>query len=439
MLEGLPNTPPGGKLTVYAYAWYPFFHIPDTHFQLPALAFSLVKAAEVYYEWINGARLLALVSAVPYSFFFVAATIVLCREIILARKPMDVGSIDYLVGALPTCRKIGGDKKLALGVSANPRTSIWWRLMWAVGVSLYTGSLIVTYFLLNQQDAPFVLAWAGFQLTWLTFRILISYLAEPHKQMDNRIMVPHSWEDLEPSMKARVFSLTLAVAKYQIHVHPRDAHAYGDDSFSPRQITSLLGDSNKLRTSYPLPGAFNPISSSTIEVDIVAVIGDTALSSASWMVGSTMTSMDLYDSCIVVFSLPPPASLSGVPGASLGPQTIAVSAVRVLSGKPVQEVDSIDRENWAPVFVPRGASSWHKGISRTWWYWIPCDGGRWLQIRSVHMTVLGKRTAEVLGGGQVTALLGTGHLNIGLAHVKEVEEILKLSQKATESLLYLLH
>jgi len=141
MLEGLPNTPPGGDLTVYAYALYPFFRTHDARFQLPALAFSLVKATEVYYEWINGARLLALVSAVPYSFFFVAAIIVECGEIILTRNPADVGSIDYLVGALPTCQKLGGNKKLALGVSGNPRTSIWWRLMWTIGVLLIRARL----------------------------------------------------------------------------------------------------------------------------------------------------------------------------------------------------------------------------------------------------------------------------------------------------------
>jgi hypothetical protein len=55
------------------------------------------------------------------------------------------------------------------------------------------------------------------------------------------------------------------------------------------------------------------------------------------------------------------------------------------------------------------------------------------------MTVLGKRTAEVLDGEQVTGVLGAGNLNISLAHVKEVEEIVRLSQKATESLLYFLH
>ena len=439
MLEGLPNTPPGGKLTVYAYASYPFFRTHDSRFQLQALAFSLVKVAEVYYEWINGARLLALASTVPYSFFFIVATIIECREIILAKIPADVGSIDYLVGALPTCKKIGGGRKLALGVSANPRTSIWWRLIWTIGALLYTGSLVMTYFLLNQQGAQFVLVWAGFQLTWVVFRILISYLADLQEQMANRIMVPHSWEDLEPSMKARVFGLILAVAKYQIHVHPRGAYAYGDDSFSPWQVTSLLGDSSKLRTSYTLPGTFKPINSSTIEVEIVAVIGDTVLSSASWMLGSTVTAMDLYDSCIVVLSLPPSASSSSIPGLYSSHQTIAIPAVRVLSGLPAQEVVYADKEKWTPAFVPRGDGSRYAGISRTWWYWIPCDSKRWLQIRGADLRVLGKRTAKVLGGEQVTALLRAGNLNISLEHVKDVEEIVRLSQKATESLLYLLH
>ena len=155
-----------------------------------------------------------------------------------------------------------------------------------------------------------------------------------------------------------------------------------------------------------------------------------------------MTAMDLFDSCIVIFSLPPPASSSGeVPGADSGPRTIAIPAVRVLSGRtPSHEVAYADKENWTPIFVPRAAGSWQAGISWTWWYWIPCDGKRWLQFRcATHTTVLGKRTAEVLGGEQVTALLGVGNLNISLAHVKEVEDIVRLSQKATECLLYLLH
>ena len=188
MLGGLPNTPLGGDLTVYAYALRnPFFRRHNTRFQLLALAFSLVKITEVYYEWIHGARLLALVSVVSYSFFFVAATIIECKEIILARRPADVGSIDYLVGALPTCKKIGGDKAFQ---------PILRRRYGGGSCGSLAGSLIMTYFLLNQQGAPFILAWAGFQLTWLTFRILMSYVADPLEPMADRTMMPHSWEDL---------------------------------------------------------------------------------------------------------------------------------------------------------------------------------------------------------------------------------------------------
>ena len=144
------------------------------------------------------------VSTVPYSYFFIAAAIVECKKIILARKPADVGSIDYLVGALPTCKKTGGDKKLALGISANPRTSIWWRLMWAIGVLLYTGSLIATYFLLTQQGAPFVLAWAVAYSCCPSVIYRLAFTSGLHSRPESTIstVVPRA-----PFAKSRSFSM----------------------------------------------------------------------------------------------------------------------------------------------------------------------------------------------------------------------------------------
>jgi hypothetical protein len=428
LLEGLSNTLPGEPLTVYTYGPYPFYRVLGTRAQGSALLLSLLKFVETQYLWGSDAPVLALSSAVPFVFFFISACVAECVEIFLAGKPPGDGNVDLIAGALPTCKKIGGEKKVVLGVLTHARRSIWWRLVWAIGGALHTASLLITYLMLSKMPPSAALVWAAFQLTWLALRVVIYYFTDTVEPLADRMTMAHQWENLDPSMRARVFSLTLAVAKYQVHVHPRDADAYGDDSFSPQQIAKLLGAPQPLHGSYTLPSDFNPLKSSTIEVNIAAVIGDTTLSSASWMVGSRYSAMDLYDSCIVVFSFP-----------LLGSQTIAIPAARVLSGMPVHDPAPSDTEKWTPVFIPRGAGSRGTYVLRTWWYWIPCGSGRWLQIRSDASTVLGKRTAEVLDDGQLSSLLGAGKLNIGLAHVREVREITDISRMAAESLHYLMN
>jgi len=407
----------------------------DTYFQLSALAFSLTKWGEVYYQWTNGARSLAVASAGPFSFFFVVALILECQQIFFGTQSTDIGSLDLIAGALPSFKKMGGEKTIVVGLPTNPRTSIWWRLLWSIGALLYSASLMVTYFVLRRQPRSFVRTWASFQICWFCCQSVVFKVwrrGDVRKPHVDHAVVAHHWESLEPAIKERVLSLTLAVAKYQIHVHPRDARAYRDDSFSPLQVKSLLAAPNKLHLSYPLPSELE-MGKAFVQPDviIVAVIGDTTLSSAGWVSGSKASAKELYDACIVVFSLPSQSPDSGS-------RTVAVPAVRVLSGvlKDGKKHDSL---KGPALFVPRGAGSAYEGLERTWWYWIPCDGDRWLQIRSEGLTVLGKRSGEVLEDPQLTALLSAGKLNISMAHAEEVKAAAKLTRTAAESLLYLLH
>jgi hypothetical protein len=60
----------------------------------------------------------------------------------LARRLADNGNFDAIIGELPTWKKAGGEKKVVLGLLADPRTSIWWRLMWSIGGLLYAVSPI---------------------------------------------------------------------------------------------------------------------------------------------------------------------------------------------------------------------------------------------------------------------------------------------------------
>jgi hypothetical protein len=381
---------------------------------------------------------MVIISAIPFTFFFISGCIITFREMFLARKLADIGNLDAIIGELPTWKKAGGEKKVVLGLLAGPRTSIWWRLMWTIGGLLHIFSLILTYFILSKMTPTFTLVWAGFQMAWLACRILTYYFTDPLEPMADRMMVSYRWQNIDVSMKTRVLNLTLAVAQHQIHVHPRGIKAYSDDSFSPQHIMSLLSEPQKLQMSCKLPRNFD-LSKSSIDIEITAMIGDSVLSSAMWMVGSDKSPMDMYDSCIVFFSFPPPPLSPSSPslGPPFAPSTFAIPAARVVSKHRNRQFNRPDTEKWDPIFVPRGAGV-YTDDAQTWWYWIPCGPNCWLQVQSKNLTVLGRCTAEVLDDGQLSAILGAGMLNISLTNAKEVKEVAELSRLGVEALCRLL-
>ncbi|KAF8345139.1 hypothetical protein F5887DRAFT_1282870 [Amanita rubescens] len=409
MVEGLQKTLPAAPHGPGPHLMYRV----RTTIQSLALALSLLKCVELHYYWTNGAHHLTLISAIHFMFFFVSGWILAFRELFLARRLTDIGNLDTIIGVLPTWKKAGGEKKVVLGLLADPRTSIWWRLVWSIGGLLHIVSLILTYFILSKMTPAFTLAWAGFQVTWLGCRILTYYFTERMEPMANLMIVRHRWQDLDVLMKTRVLNLTLAACAVP-GPHPPAQH---------RDVRGRL----------LLPTAHHePAPSKSIEIEITAVIGDTVLSSAMWMVGSDVSPMDMYDTCLVFLSFPPPSPLPSSP--SLGPppaqSTFAIPAARVAHN--VDEINPPDSENHIPVFVPRGTGR-DSEYSQTWLYWIPCGTNRWLQIRSKVMTVLGRCTAEVLDDGQLSAILEAGNLNISLTHVKEVKETVKLSRVGVRS------
>ncbi|KAF8345103.1 hypothetical protein F5887DRAFT_917629 [Amanita rubescens] len=439
IVGGLRKTLPRDPLTVYVGIPYPFFPIRTIR-QSSTLALSLLKCLELYYHWTNGAHHLALISAIPFAFFFVSGCIITFREMFLARRLADIGNLDTVIGELPTWKKAGGEKKVVLGLPAEPRTSIWWRLMWSIGALLHIVSLALTYFILSKMTPAFTLMWAGFQVAWLACRILTYYFTESMPEpMADRMMVGRQWQDLDVLMRTRVLNLTLAVAQYQIHVHTRGIESYTDDSFSTLHIMNLLSEPQKLQMSCELPCHFDQSKSSSIEIEITAMIGDTVLSSAMWMIGSDVSPMDTYDSCLVFFHFPPPPPLPSSPylGPPLAPSTFAIPAARV--GHSMGEFMKPDAEKSTPVFVPRGTVVAPSARTQTWWrIWIPCGPNRWLQIQSKNQTMLGRCTAEVLDDGQLSALLGAGTLNISLSRAEEVKEVVEFSRVGVEALFSLL-
>jgi len=372
------------------------------------------------------------------------------HDIITSRRLAEIdGHLDLIVASpLPTIKRLGGPPKVILGASPNPRTSsLWWKFFWIVTGTLQTLSLVLSYLLLGQQKTEFVFIWAGFQLFWLVARILIFNLTQNRHPMADRPMKGSKLEALSPSMKLRVANLVLGVGQYQVHAHPRNWDPYLADSFSARQIARLLAPENMTEV-YPLPPERTSSASSSfltsslsisskktlplpmsaaasriIKVNILAVIGDTALSSAGWMLGDSKYSpMDLYDSCIVVFevtssSFPLPNSrfsssttlypsssplgvfdtekISPIPIPSqTHPQTqtriLAIPSARVFARSQWSDINAAQssggEDALEPLFMPRGAGIQVNPDEKMWIYWVPCafDGEeeRWLQIKS---------------------------------------------------------
>jgi len=329
------------------------------------------------------------------------------------------GQVDIIAGQLPTPKATGGGRKIFLGAVDSFRRSMWWRISWGIGAFVCMGSLIATYVILKQAPASAVNLWVAFQLLWLALRFIFYYFSEPADPMAYRMMVSRSWDSLSTPMKERVINLTLALSKHQVQVHPRGTLAYRQDSLSAQQLTNLL--------SRPALHVHLPLGSTETltEVNVLGVVGDVVLSSAAWITGSTLTGMDLYDSCIVVLSLSSP------PG-SHATKTFAIPSARVLSG-PTSYMTYDIESSTASQFVPKGTSN--LGYKLTWWYWIPCTQGTWLQIRSDDaMGILGRRKVEVLTDEELTRKLAMGNLNISFAHAQEVKEAVNLSRSGRDIL-----
>jgi hypothetical protein len=386
-LEEISPTPAGQPLIInsnYNYAFYPP-HYP--RFQIMLLVLSLLKCFEIYILVLEGGPMVGLLSGVPFVFSFISGVCLQINDFVSSRRPVAVdGHLDFVAGTIPSTKRLGGSRKVFLGALKNKRRGPWWKIFWITTGILQTVSIVILYFALGQQKTEFVLTWAGFQLVWVILRILIFHLTDSSDPMADRPPSSKQLEALPISMRLRVANLVLAVATYQAHVHPRRLEGYLEDSFSTRQIARLLTPSNMtniypLTTSSSSTTSLNSLStpiksektvSATIKLNVLAVVGDTALSSAAWMRGiSKYTPMDLYDSCIVVLALP-------ADGNQLH-RILAIPAARAYSAQNVWfDVMANDAESSEAIFIPRGAGARLNVEEQTWIYWIPCDSGEWL-------------------------------------------------------------
>jgi hypothetical protein len=158
-------------------------------------------------------------------------------------------------------------------------------------------------------------------------------------------------------------------------------------------------------------------SPTTLTIMIHSVLGDALLSSAVWLAGSDLNAMDVYDTVLV--------------SVEASTTIISTPAVRVLSGVTLTTRLSklnTDPENPKPKFqFTKGLPNAGTGI--TWYYWIPCSDGRWLQMQTEDMKILGRRPAQVMTSQEVTTRLGLKDMYISLNTLDDIVDALKTSRE----------
>lgn len=393
---------------VYTYTPYTFYRHHHIHFQITVLALSVLKLGELFALRAYGGGTLMVIVIFPWAYFFAVAVFLEAREILLAHKPEALnGHLDILAGRLPSMTYSRGTRKIILGAPCNPRTSLWWRIVWAVGAVVCLSSLILTYIFLKQQANEVVLLWTGFQLSWMLARLCVYHFGEPTDGVPLRMLVERPWDSIPESAKARVLELMVACAQYQTLVHPRTPALYNGDSFTSSELASILIDT-PLRRQYPLPnlGLCNRIT-----VNVRAVVGDTTLASAVWISGlEGLTPEDLYDCCI------------------------AIPAIRFFASIP--EVPFDVSTNPIPQVLPKGSPCIGSG---TWWYHVPCENGLWLQIKAnTPDSIIGKQNAELVDDAHITDTLARGDWRVSLVHVDEIKRTVELSEMARQAVVKLL-
>jgi hypothetical protein len=76
------------------------------------------------------------------------------------------------------------------------------------------------------------------------------------------------------------------------------------------------------------------------------------------------------------------------------------------------------------------------GFGLSWIYWIPCADGSWLFFSTEEDTfrIVGEHVAQVMDDQQIMAQLAAGTLNIGIAHVDDVKQMVKISREVAQCL-----
>lgn len=380
------------------------------------LAASTVKLIESTVLWRIGAYHLYWVTALPWSAFFLSAAVL--QYLGVSREQSISGSwpeIDVLAGSLPTPQMPGEERKILLCAPQNVRIGYHWYFVWAFGGVVSLASLVGTYWLLSRNSTMNIYTWAGFQLLWLALRSVFFHLSDDIDDVMHTVAIAKVSKETPLDLPRRMCGLVAAVSRYQMLRHPRGAYCYEEDVKDVDEIRKILEGS---KLTYLVPFAAAQLSAlKTVEVEITAVIGDTLLSSTTWIYGiRQFTGLELFDCCLVELVV--------------NKERLLVPSARVLSGPPQLTGDIETPQD--PTFIPRNTSN--DGINIRWFYWLPLLDDTWLQVVTHDMRIKGKMQATVLTNADLTRLLLRGDLYISHNDASQIDAVVQLSRTAVDYL-----
>lgn len=384
------------------------------------------KVVEMYLLYHYGSLRIFWITGVTWSYFFLCAIILqLFDSIRMPYLGKHEKCIDIVVGRLPTPSAIGGERKVLFGVPLNPRKHPLWQAIWITGSIVCVCALVGTYVLLPKEPAVCFQIWLTFQLAWLLLRSILFHFARKTDDAKH-IITPMVTKEYQPlHFNRRLLGLSVALSRYQMLNHPRGAYSYTGDANDPATIKTHFDEGHwEFLDHFQLPEQATV--GAKIEISVVAVIGDTLLSSVAWLMGSPLTGMDLYDTCILVVR-------------SADNQTSLIPACRVLSGLCDPNKDADPELTMPSRFMPKGVSN--SGADISWRYWIPCGGNKWISCHTIFATptkqslvITGKQEMVVTSAENITEQLRRGELLVSMTSVKDVEDVVALSAAAAKIL-----
>ncbi|KAL1878272.1 hypothetical protein Daus18300_002190 [Diaporthe australafricana] len=378
-----------------------------------AIILSLVKLIETILLATQTTWQLSLVSTANWIFFFLSAVVLQALGISREHKEPPISQLrDIILGDFPTMDAGPTKPSIIMGVPANVRTHVAWRIVWAVGGAVSLASTVAVYVTLQGATARQFYLWLIFQSLWLFCRTAFHNVAVVTDGRKHPII-----EVQARQYPGRLLSLCSAVSRHLAQRHPRTPSSYALDVHELADIRPLISQAKCQLDWYqpfnnPSAVCHHALATShtigeTVTVEILAVAGDTVLSSLSWVYGCGLVNLDLYDSCVVIFRI------SG--------KIFVVPSGRVLSGNAANAKYQLqDAEaGFEPTFIPISGPC--RGTNNAWAYWIPIGPNRWLHFIPDDLNFLGQQQAEILSDKEVTRRVALGTLWVSIEHVDDIK------------------
>jgi hypothetical protein len=318
-------------------------------------------------------------------------------------------TVDIIQGEIPSVQIAGGGRKVLLGVPLSVRLTWSWRIVWWGGAFVSLGSLIPLYQIIGRYPARLFYVWIGYQVIWLVLRCVFFHYADEIFEINHALYPVSQQQAQDPEIKVRILGLIAATADQQIPMHPRGTHGYKLDCTDTRAIMSYCRKADWKLSMNALDCTDLKVKD-IVYLEVMAIMGDTMTSSTSWMLGMKMTSLDLYDSSLVV------VEIAG--------RTHIIPVTRALSSPPKGEESEV-------VFNRQGTTN--DGTTSNWVIWVPAGPDRWIFL-APGLQFVGKLMGTVQDDAEVCRVLLAGSLHISLRDVSEIKETVNKTRLVGDAL-----